>query len=390
MGAPNLVLIGNFAPDRQESMQRFAQVLREGFSQRGWSVQTWAPEPRLARLTPQYRYGGLPKYLGYIDKFVLFPQRVRRLKRRAPPGTAYHIVDHGNAVYAPLFDDRPLTVTCHDLLQIRSALGEFPQNPVSPSGQKYQRWILSHLARLRTVVCVSYKTRDDLCRLTPRSPQSATVIHMGLNYPYSPMPHGQAATLVAGLLGPEVSGAPFWIGIGGAQWYKNRAGTLAIFAQLRKSRVGPERLVFVGPPWTEEEKQILAREQFQDRVTHLQGVSNEGLRALYSVGTGLIFPSWEEGFGWPIAEAQACGCPVFTSNRAPMTEVGGEAACYIDPADPTAAAAIIEAELPDLEKRRDLSLRSAVRWNTARMLDEYEQQYIARVQDSPGVAAVSS
>jgi glycosyltransferase involved in cell wall biosynthesis len=43
----------------------------------------------------------------------------------------------------------------------------------------------------------------------------------------------------------------------------------------------------------------------------------------------LLFPSLAEGFGWPIVEAMACGCPVLTTGEAPMTEVGGEAARYI-------------------------------------------------------------
>jgi glycosyltransferase involved in cell wall biosynthesis len=46
----------------------------------------------------------------------------------------------------------------------------------------------------------------------------------------------------------------------------------------------------------------------------------------------MVFPSYSEGFGWPIIEAQACGAPVITSNKAPMmSEVGGEAALYADP-----------------------------------------------------------
>jgi glycosyltransferase involved in cell wall biosynthesis len=38
----------------------------------------------------------------------------------------------------------------------------------------------------------------------------------------------------------------------------------------------------------------------------------------------------DEGFGWPIIEAMASGCPVITTNRSPMNEVGGSAAFYID------------------------------------------------------------
>jgi glycosyltransferase involved in cell wall biosynthesis len=70
-------------------------------------------------------------------------------------------------------------------------------------------------------------------------------------------------------------------------------------------------------------------------------VPSEDLCALYSLSAGLIFPSLDEGFGWPIIEAQACGCPIFASNLPPMTEVAADVAVFFDPADPVAAAAII-------------------------------------------------
>jgi hypothetical protein len=60
----DLVLIGNFLPDRQESMQRFAGVLSDGMSARGWNVQSWRPRARFANLAGKYRYAGIPKYLG--------------------------------------------------------------------------------------------------------------------------------------------------------------------------------------------------------------------------------------------------------------------------------------------------------------------------------------
>ena len=64
-----IVLIGNFLPDRQESMLRFERALADGFRSRGLAVDVWRPQPRFVKLVRQYRYGGLPKYLGYLDKF---------------------------------------------------------------------------------------------------------------------------------------------------------------------------------------------------------------------------------------------------------------------------------------------------------------------------------
>lgn len=47
------------------------------------------------------------------------------------------------------------------------------------------------------------------------------------------------------------------------------------------------------------------------------------------MAAALLFPSLAEGFGWPLIEAQACGCPVLTTDDSPMNEVGGDAAEYL-------------------------------------------------------------
>ncbi len=380
-----IVLVGNFLPDRQESMQRFSAVLAEGFTARGIPVEQWRPDPWFARLVREYRYGGLPKYLGYLDKFVRFPRLLRRRLKTAAPETVYHITDHGNAVYAPHFGRHPVAVTCHDLLQVRSALGEFPLNRLSSSGQRYQRWILASLAKLRHVPCNSHKTRSDLRRLTGLPETATPMIHIGLNYPYRPMAREEARAVFSGALarqGIRTEAAQsngefrFLFGIGGAQWYKNRGGLIAILGELQKLRPTPLPFVFCGAAFEPAHEAMISRVGLREAFVRVPNLTNEELRAAYSLSEGLLFPSWEEGFGWPIAEAQACGCPVFTSNREPMTEVGGEAACYIDPAHPAEAAKVIAGQLADTSRLRDAGLRHASLWDTSRMLDAYADLYV--------------
>ncbi|PTY05928.1 glycosyltransferase family 1 protein [Opitutaceae bacterium EW11] len=379
-------------------MRRFSDVLSESFSRRGWTVEQWRPEARFVRWVKNYRYGGLPKYLGYLDKFVVFPRDIRALRKRAPGGAVFHITDHSNAVYARHFRGAPLLVTCHDLLPIRCALGEFPQCRLSRSGQRYQNWILSSLKSLKTAICVSEKTKLDLQRLAGLGPSATPVIYMGLNYPYRPMPREEALALLSSLLARQriapglISPAdePFLVGIGGAQWYKNRTGLISIFCELQKRPACPRKLVYVGPALDAEQLEVLARHECGSQVIHLRSVSNEELRAIYSLASALIFPSWEEGFGWPIAEAQACGCPVFTSDRAPMTEVGGSAARYLDPSDADGAADLIAAELSHAPTMRSEGLAAASRWSTDRMIDEYEQQYWTAARERATVAAAQA
>lgn len=80
-------------------------------------------------------------------------------------------------------------------------------------------------------------------------------------------------------------------------------------------------------------------------VRYLGPVSDEDLAALYTGAEVLVFPSLYEGFGLPILDAFACGCPVVTSNLSSMPEVAGDAAVLVDPYDVNSIADGIEKAL---------------------------------------------
>jgi hypothetical protein len=69
------------------------------------------------------------------------------------------------------------------------------------------------------------------------------------------------------------------------------------------------------------------------RVRRL-ALGDEDLQLCYAGAVALLFPSRYEGFGLPVAEAMACGCPVITTAVASLPEVAGDAAIYVDPDDP--------------------------------------------------------
>jgi glycosyltransferase involved in cell wall biosynthesis len=377
-----VLLVGNLPEDRQESMLRFTSLLDSGLSARGHEVTCLAPSLRLARLALPYRYRGLPKYLGYFDKFVLFPRRLRRHIAQARPDIV-HIVDHSNAVYAEAASAAPVLVTCHDLLQVRAARGEVPRQRVSGFGRRYQMWILRSLARARRIACVSAKTQLDVLRLTGLSDDRVSVVANALNYPYQTLPHALARERVAQLaIAHRIEPARFSAGsggfllnVGGDQWYKNRRGLLAIYAELRRRIMPTPALVMVGTPLSADDAAEVAMLGLSTHFMSFSSVTNDQLEALYGLAEGLIFPSWEEGFGWPIAEAQACGCPVFTSNRPPMTEVGGTGAVYFDPNDPKQAANAIALAWPKRAEQRRRGLEEAPRWKPETMLAGYETIY---------------
>ena len=84
-------------------------------------------------------------------------------------------------------------------------------------------------------------------------------------------------------------------------------------------------LVFAGEPLSDALRSLGRQLDVLDRVVEVPDATSELLEALYNCATALLFPSTFEGFGWPIVEAHACGCPVICTDREPMTEVAGDA-----------------------------------------------------------------
>jgi len=370
-----VLLVSNYTQDGQESMLRFAAALRAGLLAAGVEAGIARPEALFGRLRPGA--SGLGKWLGYLDKFCVFPWRLRRLAREAD---VVHICDHSNAIYVPRIAARPHLVTCNDMLAIRSARGEFPQNRTGWTGRVLQSWILSGLRSARRLTCISEATRSDVLRLTGHPPEIVSVTYMGQNFAYAPV--AEISRAVEARRRGDHSAArvfserglpagPYILHVGGSQWYKNRRGALAIHAALRR-RFGREApgLVLVGPPLSRPVPGVETR----------QGVDNATLAALYTGAELLLFPSLEEGFGWPIIEAQACGCRVLATGKAPMTEVGARAAFYLaDPTDAEAGAARVMEILAQDEEARGKTIESgianAARFSTDRMVNEYMALY---------------
>ncbi|MFT4112987.1 glycosyltransferase family 4 protein [Silvibacterium sp.] len=362
-----VLLVANYEPDAQQSMLRYAEFLRRELSQRGFTMDVIQPPVHAGRLLP--RSHPLAKWLGYIDKYLLFP---RQLQKLAAGYDLVHICDHSNAVYVKWAGDTPSLVTAHDMLAILSAQGRYPQNPTKKTGQWLQAWILRGLNRARCIVSVSEKTKRDLDGLLQSKPL-ISVIHHALNWSYSPASEAEIAEARAACgLSP---GDEYLLHVGGNHWYKNRTGVLRIFAELRrKEGFRKVKLVLAGEAWMESMREICREQGITDAI-EVVSPSNETVRALYTGALAFLFPSLEEGFGWPILEAQACGALVITSARAPMDEVAGAGAIYIDPENPVQAAGVIAERMPDAEAIRAAGWKNLERFTLESVMKRYVDAY---------------
>jgi mannosyltransferase len=174
---------------------------------------------------------------------------------------------------------------------------------------------LASIRRADAVLCISESTRRDVIDFYPEVEAAKLhVIHLGVDgNAFYPEPLNSWAT-----------NSQIVLFVGQRGGYKRF--DLAIEAIRQSPRLS---LGVVGPTLTAEERALLLA-SLGDRWHEFGPVSNTDLRRLYSSVFAFIFPSDYEGFGLPILEAMACGCPVVVSSLSSLPEVGGSAAFYAE------------------------------------------------------------
>ncbi len=353
---------------QSQSMPRFARMIGGAMQAKGYAVDYWAPQPYAHALLKDTK---LAKWAGYVDQYMVFPLQVKARLLSRQPDTLYVFCDQALGPWVPLVKHRPHVVHAHDLLALRSALGQIPQNPTSRTGRIYQRYIRHGFQQARHFISVSKRTQSDLVEHGKvLHAQTSQVVYNGLNYPYKPVSNKQAMQALrrAGL---PITDRGMILHVGGGQWYKNTEGIIQLYAQYAKRYADPLPLWMISPhPSSPEYLRALAQVPPQGQVLFYQGIDNAALEAAYSVASAFLFPSLAEGFGWPIVEAQACGCPVITTDDSPMNEIAGPLAEYLSvfkPGDDMAhwaerGADVLESVLNTDAKEQHANRQQRMRW----------------------------
>ncbi|MFV5690295.1 glycosyltransferase [Flavobacterium sp. ZT3R25] len=309
-----------------QSMPRYASMLLKGMQERGHEVVVWTPKARFYKL-PLMK--SLKKWLGYIDQYFVFPIEVKLKLRNCSNGTLFVFVDQALGPWVPLVKNRNHIVHCHDFLALKSALGTIPENPTSFTGRQYQNYIRNGFSIGKCFISISKKTQQDLHELHLGKIVSSVVCYNGLNRPFHSLSSVASRDLLEAKLNIVLSSG-YIMHIGGNQYYKNRIGVIEIYDTWRSNYNGKIPLVLIGEKPSDELITFSQKSLFKEDIHFITDLSDDYINSAYSGANCLLFPSLDEGFGWPIIEAMASGCPVITTNKAPMNEVGGMAAYYID------------------------------------------------------------
>jgi glycosyltransferase involved in cell wall biosynthesis/GT2 family glycosyltransferase len=241
------------------------------------------------------------------------------------------------------------TVTFHDLTPLHLYIEQWPRTNRD-----------AYLDRLRQIergnchlLTNSVFTRDDALRHLAVPAERTTPILAGLHHDGGAPPSAEAIAAVHAELGVK---EPFVLHVGALDPHKNFLSSLNAFLMARAQQ--PLQLVVVGAVdhGMAGVADYCARRQIPD-VVFTGYLPRRHLDALYASATALLVLSRAEGFGLPILEAMAKGCPVIASNATSHPEVAGDAAVLVDPDDQAGAAGWLRRLLQDAALRDDLRRR---------------------------------
>ncbi len=282
-------------------------------------------------------YGKLSKWASYIDKYLLFPKRLKtEFLLRNDPVHLVHIIDHSNAIYLPKLSrisSVKKIVTCHDLIAIRAAKGDFAQAPkTSKPGKHLQNWISNSLHHADYYACDSRQTMEDLKKMIPLSEEKTSVFHLGTEADLS---SNSNKSDLSEFIPFDPKTTNFLLHVGSAAWYKNRKAVIRCFINAHKILAGSNlKLVLVGPePQKEELDDQLSNwlKSYPNVIFSLKTLPDNTLGELYKYAKAMVFPSFIEGFGWPPLEAAIQGCPVVTTRTGAISDLLGNYAKYVEP-----------------------------------------------------------
>lgn len=313
-----------------QSMPRYANMIVDGMNQRGHHVQIWMPTSRFYELPLK---GTFKKWLGYMDQYIVFPLEVQFKLKHCTTSTLFVFADQALGPWVPLVCNRTHVVHCHDFLALNSALGTVPENPTSFTGKMYQKFIRKGFSKGKNFISISQKTKDDLHMLHQGNIETSVVCYNGLNRPFKVLDTHLSRTVLGKELQLNLSNG-YVLHVGGNQFYKNRKGVIEIYTAWRSNATVDLPLLLVGTAPSEELEAVHQNSLFKNDIHFITELPDAFINEAYSGASCLLFPSLDEGFGWPIAEAMACGCPVITTDAAPMTEVIGDADFFLIPKRP--------------------------------------------------------
>ena len=272
----------------------------------------------------------------------------------------------------PLAAPRPMVVTIHDI-----TFRLFPEW-IAPRPRKLMNFLIPLAAeRASKIITCSQNSKDDMMREFDLPGDKIVVMPYAAGPQFNahdPMEsHRRVRETYPELSGSYIAG----IGLRGAR--KNIGVVLRAILQLKARGAWPGDMKF-AIAGTREQFTDVEFEKLENVAVFLGFVDETLLPDIFAAAQCSVYPSLYEGFGLPVLEAMACGCPVICSNTSSLPEVAGGAGALLSPTDEEGWTNVLESVLHDENHRallRSRGLRRAAEFSwekcARQTLDVYDE-----------------
>lgn len=295
------VLFGNIQNDKSTSMHIYLKELTKNFPKK-FSYELIYPQSRSN------------KYQLFAKKHFFYPLLARKYY-----GDINHILDHSYGHLAQFIPKEKTITTCHDLIPF------IDKKVTSNIGRNLFKWYISGMLRSKKIITVSENTKKDILSRYNYPKENIVVVPNGVSEKFKKISDKKKEKKKEewGFKNKRII-----LSIGIAE-YKNINGTIEAFNEISKKEK-ESHLIKVGKFTFEQEKKIV-NYNLKNKVSVYEFLDEKKLVELYSIADLLIFPSFYEGFGLPVIEAMASGCPVVTSTRGSLPEISNKCALLANP-----------------------------------------------------------
>lgn len=283
-------------------------------------------------------------FFSFGKKLPRFPAKnfVPRVDRfgRGPARTVkdadiYHLPSPG-PLEAP--DYAKIVVTVHDVI-----FKAFPRGHTQQTIEAGERQFAGIREKAAKIICCSRNTADDLKKYFNVPREKIALVYQGVDKDIFYRIGKDEALAADQALKRRGMEGPFILSVGTIEPRKNLANLIRAFHALETAGKFSGQLAVIGMGgWLSDDiGALVAQLGLARKIVFLGYLPDRELRYFYNRAEVFVFPSFYEGFGFPIVEAFACGAPVVTSNVSSCPEIAADAALTVDPAGPEAIAEAI-------------------------------------------------
>ena len=288
---------------------------------------------KLSSFLQSSKHGKLAAFCRFTWNTFSYPIQARKFDLLISPTT------HGS------FFLNNQIITIHDLLSLH-------YKNISPHQRFYFKHLLpSLIQKAKLIIAVSENTKKDIIHFFKCPADKIKVIYNGYDDDnYFPIEENR------NLIYHQYGIKKYLLAVGPTYPHKNFEMLIDTYYALDSVSKKKHPLIIAGgkEKYVDVLKKYVKKLGLENNIYFIGYVPVYFMPSLYREAHALIFPSLYEGFGIPLLEAMASGCPVVTSNTSSMPEVGGNAVLYFNPLDKLALLTAIQQIISDESLRNDL------------------------------------